>query len=194
MTAHPKPSGPNLQSSVELLQTSVYLGVITANLERVVDANDAFLSMIGYTRDELESGVIDWRAMTPPDSLAKDEIALHQLREYGASVPFEKDYILRDGSRLPMLMGAIRLNREPLEWMCYVVNLTDRKRDMILRISRKCFDLYRRNWTRRIGRRHGPISAGHLTPYAGWNSRFELFLRIRSVTFGVCVHRKRIAT
>jgi PAS domain S-box-containing protein len=120
--------GPTLQDSLDVLHGSVHLGVVTANLDRVIDANDAFLRMIQFTREELELGLIDWRAMTPPDSFAKDQIALQQLREYGASVPFEKEYILRDGTHLPMLMGGIRLKQEPLEWMCYVVNLTDRKR------------------------------------------------------------------
>lgn len=121
-------SGPTLRDSLEVLYSSEHLGVVTADMDHVIEANDAFLRMIKCTQQELEAGLIDWRAMTPPDSLAKDEIALDQLRQYGASVPFEKEYILRDGTRLPMMMGAIRLNETPLEWMCYVVDLTDRKR------------------------------------------------------------------
>jgi len=97
-------------------------------MDHIIDANEAFLRMIKCTHEELEAGLIDWRAMTPADSLIKDEIALQQLREYGASVPFEKEYILKDGTRLPMMMGGIRLKQNPLEWMCYVVDLTDRKR------------------------------------------------------------------
>jgi PAS domain S-box-containing protein len=123
-----KSTASTLHDSLATLQDSAHLGVVTANLDRVIDANDAFLNMIRYTREELEAGVIDWRAMTPPDSFARDQIALEQLRRYGASVPFEKEYILRDGTHLPMMMGAIRLREEPLEWMCYVIDLTDRKR------------------------------------------------------------------
>lgn len=121
-------TGPSLRDSLAMLHNSAYLGVVTANIDRIIDANAAFLRMIKCSQEELEAGVIDWRAMTPPDSLAKDDIALQQLRQYGASVPFEKEYILRDGTRLPMMMGGIRLNEDPLEWMCYVVDLTDRKR------------------------------------------------------------------
>jgi PAS domain S-box-containing protein len=110
------------------MQNSEYLGVVTANLHRILDANDAFLEMIGYSRAELDAGLIDWRAMTPPESRKLDDVALQQLMDQGASVPFEKEYLLRDGRRLPMLMGGIRLRSEPLEWMCYVMDLTDRKR------------------------------------------------------------------
>jgi PAS domain S-box-containing protein len=120
--------GPSLAGALDLLQGSDHLGVLTANLDRVIDANDAFLRMIRYTREELEDGAIDWRAMTPPESAARDEIALQQLRQFGASVPFEKEYILRDGSRLPMLMGGIRISPDPLSWMCWVLDLSDRKR------------------------------------------------------------------
>jgi PAS domain S-box-containing protein len=123
-----QPSGPTLHDSIAVLQGSVHLGVVTANLDRIIDANDCFLRMIRYSREEMEAGLIDWRAMTPPDSLARDEVALQQLREYGASVPFEKEYILRDGTHLPMLMGGIRLRKQPLEWVCYVFDLTDQKR------------------------------------------------------------------
>ena len=129
MATNPKRmNGPTLHESLDLLHSSVYLGVVTADMDHVIDANEAFLRMIKCTQEELQAGLIDWRAMTPPDSQAKDENALQQLREYGASVPFEKEYILRDGTRLPMMMGAIRLKQTPLEWMCYVIDLTNRKK------------------------------------------------------------------
>jgi PAS domain S-box-containing protein len=122
------PDASSITQAIGTLYDSNYLGVVTANRERVLDANDAFLQMIQYSREEMLSGTIDWRAMTPPESLKLDEIALQQLSQHAACIPFEKEYILRDGTRLPMLMGAIRLRSEPLEWMCYVVDLTDRKR------------------------------------------------------------------
>lgn len=121
-------NGSTLRDSLAVLQHSVHLGVLTANTDRIIDANEAFLRMIRYTREELEAGIIDWRGMTPADSFARDQIALEQLARYGAAVPFEKEYILRDGTRLPMMMGAIRLRETPLEWMCYVIDLTDSKR------------------------------------------------------------------
>lgn len=127
-SAIPSPGGPTLHESLEALQSSAHLGVVTADLEHVIDANDAFLRMIGYTRAEMEAGIIDWRAMTTPECLRLDEIALQQMRDYGACVPFEKEYILRDGTRLPILIGGIRVKANPLVWVSYVIDLTTRRR------------------------------------------------------------------
>lgn len=127
MTSATTDSNSTLLKSLGLLHDSTYLGVVTANMDRILDANDSFLRMIGFSREEMQAGAIDWRAMTPPESRQFDDIALQQLIKHGAAVPFEKEFILRDGSRLPMLMGAVRLRLEPLEWTCYVVNLTDLK-------------------------------------------------------------------
>jgi len=83
--------------------------------------------MVGFTREEMEAGQIDWRAMTPPEFRALDERAVEQLRTQGACIPFEKELILRDGTRLPILIGAVRLSSEPLEWVCWVANLRAQK-------------------------------------------------------------------
>jgi PAS domain S-box-containing protein len=84
--------------------------------------------MIGYTREELLSGSIDWIKMTPPEDLEKDARALEELKKTGYCTAYEKQYILRDGSRVPFLIGAAMLNLSPLEWLCFVVDLRDLKR------------------------------------------------------------------
>lgn len=118
---------PELLEFVLLLQSSEYLGVLTATEERLTDANDTFLNMIGYTRTEMESGLIDWRAMTPPEYIALDERGIEQVKEVGACVPFEKEYVTREGTRIPVLVGAIRLNEEPLEWAWWIVDLRSQR-------------------------------------------------------------------
>lgn len=120
-------STAKISESLLLLQNSEHLGVLTATLERITEANDAFLKMVGYTREELEAGEIDWIAMTPPELRALDERGLEQVRTQGACIPYEKEYILRDGTRLPILIGAVRLSLEPLEWVCWVANLRAQK-------------------------------------------------------------------
>ncbi len=119
---------PTAHDPLALLQQSEYFGVLTANLNRVIDANDAVLRMVGYTSDELHRGFFDWRAMTPPEYVALDDAALEQIRQFGACVPFQKELVLRDGKRLPILIGGIRLNSDPLEWVCFVIDLTAQKR------------------------------------------------------------------
>jgi signal transduction histidine kinase len=57
-----------------------------------------------------------------------DTTAIEQLREFGACVPFEKEFVLPDGSSLPFLIGAMRLSLEPFQWSAYVVDLTEQRR------------------------------------------------------------------
>jgi PAS domain S-box-containing protein len=118
----------SLQTSFSILYTSPYLGVLIADEHRVIDANDAFLRMVGYSRDQLVRGEIDWLKMTPEKLRPRDLSALEQLREFGACVPFEKEFYLQDGTVLPFLIGAVRLSIEPLQWSAYVVNLTEQRK------------------------------------------------------------------
>ncbi|KAA6464572.1 response regulator [Acidobacteria bacterium AB60] len=118
----------SLQTSFSMLYKSPYLGVVIADEHRVIDANDAFLRMVGYNRDELVRGEIDWLAMTPERYRSQDFAAVEQLREFGACVPFEKEFMLPDGRMLPFLIGAVRLSIEPLQWSAYVVNLTEQRK------------------------------------------------------------------
>lgn len=118
----------SLQASFSMLYKSPHLGVLIADEHRVIDANDAFLRMIGYSRDQLGRGEIDWVEMTPEKFRPLDFAAVEQLREFGACVPFEKEYVLADGSTLPFLIGAVRLSVDPLQWSAYVVNLTEQRK------------------------------------------------------------------
>ncbi|MFP5236817.1 MAG: PAS domain S-box protein [Acidobacteriota bacterium] len=115
------------ESFAKLFQSS-HLGVVIANAERVVDANDAFLRMVGFTREELQAGEIDWRKLTPPEFANLDRKAIEHLRNFGVAVPFEKAFVLRDGSRLDFIIGAVRLSEEPFLWACYTIDLTETKR------------------------------------------------------------------
>ena len=118
----------SLQTSFSLLYQSPYLGVAIADENRIIDGNEAFLRMIGQTRADLVEGKLYWRALTPERFRALDASAMEQLREFGTCVPYEKEYILPDGSSAPFLIGAVRLGVEPLQWSAYVVELTEQRR------------------------------------------------------------------
>ncbi len=109
------------------LVTGNIIGIVRADMEHIVEANDVFLQMVGYTAQDLIAGKIKWREMTPPEWAAADDKALAQLLERGACTPFEKEYLRKDGQRLPILIGASVLTREPLTWMCFVLDLSERK-------------------------------------------------------------------
>ncbi len=118
----------SLQNSFAALYRSAHLGAAIGNEDGVLDANDAFLRMIGYTREELTEGSIRWNHGTPVESLLLDKDGIAQLQEYGVCVPFEKEYVLRDGSKQPFMIGAVRLSVEPFYWAAYIVDLSEHRR------------------------------------------------------------------
>ncbi len=109
------------------LVDSNVVGVATADLNGLKDANDLFLAMIGATREDLEAGRADWAKATPAEHTDTDLHALEQLRKQGWCLPFEKEYVHPDGRRVPILIGAAMLKPELMEWICFAVDLTERK-------------------------------------------------------------------
>jgi two-component system cell cycle sensor histidine kinase/response regulator CckA len=77
---------------------------------RITQANDAYLALIGYTREEFTPGSIDPRDLTPPEYRTLDEMALEEARARSISRVYEKEYIGRDGKRTPVVIGVAALN------------------------------------------------------------------------------------
>lgn len=91
-------------------------------------ANDAFLRMVGYTREELDRGEMRWLAMTPPEYVDRDNHALQELAATGLCTPFEKEYVRKDGTRVPVLIGAANFEDQSNEGVCFILDLTEHKR------------------------------------------------------------------
>lgn len=89
-------------------------------------ANDAFLNMTGYTRQELVSGAVGWREITPAEHHAHDVQRVDQLRSSGQVEPREKEFFRKDGSRIPVLIGSALLTGSD-ESISFVLDLTARK-------------------------------------------------------------------
>ena len=105
------------------------MGVLVSDDDgRIIEANDAFLEMVGYTRDDLASGRLRWPELTPPESRVASERAVAQLRATGTCDVFEKEYVRRDGSRVPTLVGAAAVDGPGSETVAFVLDLTERKR------------------------------------------------------------------
>lgn len=103
------------------------LGVIVCDLlGNIREANDGFLAMIGYSREELLSGSVRWGDMTPPEWRHLDEDAIEQLKVSGKTRPWEKEYIRKDGSRMPILVGVAMLDES--ECVAFILDITERKR------------------------------------------------------------------
>jgi PAS domain S-box-containing protein len=92
-------------------------------------ANDFFLEMVGYTQQDLSEGRVHWKKMTPPEYTDVDLLALEQIRTKGISTPFEKEYIRKDGSRIPVLICAASLEgHNPDQSVAYIMDITQRKK------------------------------------------------------------------
>jgi len=93
---------------------------------RITDANDAFLRLMGYSRQELAAGLVRWERLTPPEWLQRTRQAMAEFEATGHMIPYEKEYLRRDGSRFWGLVGAARLEGRP-EGVAFVLDITERK-------------------------------------------------------------------
>ncbi|MBN3959593.1 PAS domain S-box protein [Nostoc sp. NMS8] len=94
----------------------------------VIDANDAFLQLAGYTRDEFATlGKINWRELTPVEYKDLDDRALLEVQAKGISKIYEKEYIHRNGKRVPVVLGVALLNDSKDNGVAFVLDITDRK-------------------------------------------------------------------
>jgi PAS domain S-box-containing protein len=95
---------------------------------QILEANDAFLGMVGYTREDLEAGRIGWATITPPEWVERDQRALEELAANGICQPFEKEFLRKDGTRVPIFIGAAMFDDKPDDGVCFVLDLTERKK------------------------------------------------------------------
>jgi PAS domain S-box-containing protein len=94
----------------------------------VSDANPTFLDMVGYSQAELRSGLLKWNRITPPEYADLDQFGLRQIQETGVCAPFEKEFIRKDGTRFPVLIGAASFHDSTSHGVCFVLDITERKR------------------------------------------------------------------
>jgi len=117
---------------------STIAGVVSGEFDRVPEANDAFLELVGYTREDLLTGRFNWPDLTPPEYAPLDELAHEEGLRFGACIPFEKELIRKDGSRVPVLVATAVLKLSPFRWITFVQDL--RERDRVERIEEETID------------------------------------------------------
>ncbi|MBD2035857.1 response regulator [Leptolyngbya sp. FACHB-321] len=109
-----------------LIESNV-IGIIFSKMDgSITDANDAFLRIIGYDRADMEAGAINWQAMTPPEYAHLHQAALAELSTTGAFTAFEKEYVCKDGHRIPVLIGGALLD-ESQAIVAFILDLTQHK-------------------------------------------------------------------
>ena len=117
------------EAKIRRLFEANIIGIIIWNLEgQILDANSEFLRIVGYDQHDLLSGRVSWADMTPPEWRDRDTLAISELKNKGAVQPFEKEYIRKDGSRIPVLIGIASLEGTEGQGVAFVLDLTERKR------------------------------------------------------------------
>lgn len=94
----------------------------------ITDANDAFLNLLGYSRAELLNRELNWRDCTPPEYLATDREHLNQLISSGGQINYEKEYLRKDQTRVPVLVGAAMLDSSNTRGVAFALNMSELRR------------------------------------------------------------------
>lgn len=108
----------------QLLQSNIIGSFFSDIYGNIFEANDAFLQMLGYTRDDPPRR---WDELTPPEWKSKDKQALEQLLARGTAAPREKEYFHKDGHRVPILIGVSLLGDNSIDCTTFVIDLTESK-------------------------------------------------------------------
>jgi PAS domain S-box-containing protein len=117
------------EAKIRRLVDANIIGIFIWTLEgKIVDANEAFLHMVRYDRHDLASGHLHWTERTPPEWRDRDEHALADLIGLGSTQPYEKEFLRKDGSRVPVLIGGALFKAGGNEGVSFVLDLSERKR------------------------------------------------------------------
>jgi PAS domain S-box-containing protein len=103
-------------------------GIVSGEFDRIPEANDVFLELVGYSREDLQTDRINWPDLTPPEYLGLDELAHEEGLRFGACTPFEKELIRKDGTRIPVMVATAVLKLSPFRWITFVQDLRERDR------------------------------------------------------------------
>jgi PAS domain S-box-containing protein len=116
------------EARIRRLVDSNIIGIFIGDSRgRIIEANDAFVEMLGYGHDDVISGRVRWTKLTPPEWAPADEDALAQLSVTGTCRPYEKEYYRKDGSRVPVLVGGAFFEGKAAEGVVFVIDMSERK-------------------------------------------------------------------
>jgi PAS domain S-box-containing protein len=116
------------EAKVRRLVESDIIGISIFDFDgRVIEANEAFLHMVGRSRNDIVSGSVSWSELTPTEWREADDWAVAELRATGSCKAYEKEYLRNDGNRVPVLVGAAAFDGPRDQGVCFVLDLTERK-------------------------------------------------------------------
>jgi PAS domain S-box-containing protein len=116
------------EAKIRRLVDANIVGIFIWDFEgRILEANDAFLRIVGYNRGDLASSSIQWTTLTPGEWQDRDDHALADLRTVGTTQSYEKEITRKDGSRVPVLVGSALFEAAGNEGVSFVIDLTEQK-------------------------------------------------------------------
>ncbi len=117
------------ESRFRRIMDSNMIGMFFCNTAGLITAaNDAFLKMVGYTREDFDAGRVNWSKMTPPEYVPLDQRAIEELAAKGVCTPWEKEYFRKDGSRVAVYVGVATFEGRTDEGVAFVMDISERKR------------------------------------------------------------------
>jgi PAS domain S-box-containing protein len=117
------------EAKIRRLVDSNIIGIFIWDFDgRILEANDEFLRMVSYEREDLVSGRIRWADLTPPDWRERNNARIEQQKNSGRFEPFEKEFTRKDDSRVPVLIGGATFEEGGSQGVAFVLDLTERKR------------------------------------------------------------------
>jgi PAS domain S-box-containing protein len=118
-----------LEAKIRRLVEANVVGIVMWNLEgAITEANEAFLHMVQYAREDITSGRVRWTDLTPAEWRGHDERGVAELKASGILQPFEKEYFRKNGSRVPVLLGGALFEGSANAGVAFVLDLTEQKR------------------------------------------------------------------
>jgi PAS domain S-box-containing protein len=117
------------EAKIRRLVEAAIIGIFIWDVDgRIIEANDSFLDLVQYNREDLVSGRVRWADLTPEEWHDYTARRVAEVMSTGAAQPREKEFFRRDGSRVPVLIGGAALGERPDRGVAFVVDLTERKR------------------------------------------------------------------
>jgi PAS domain S-box-containing protein len=117
------------EAKIRRLVDANVMGIFVWDVEgRILEANDAFLHIIGYDRADLAAGRVRWTDLTPPEWRDDTARRVAEVTTTGTAQPREKEYFRKDGSRVPVLVGGAAVGEEPQQAIAFVLDLSERNR------------------------------------------------------------------
>ncbi|GHO72632.1 hypothetical protein KSD_04030 [Ktedonobacter sp. SOSP1-85] len=117
------------QERIRALIDSNIIGIVSIEVEGevLVEANDAWLQMTGYSREEVRNRTLSRGEITPPDQAPLVERAIQEIATRGQHTPFETELVCKDGTRLSVLVGGVLFQEQPRQMVAFVLDNSARK-------------------------------------------------------------------